>query len=57
MAAIGELKEKINSGKDVNDKEFNKIMMTTGSKQGMDPKKGEKTKATGRTAIDKIKGN
>ena len=32
MAAIGELKNKIREGQDVGDKEFNKIMMTTGSK-------------------------
>ena len=37
MAAIVELKSKIREGQEVGDKEFNKIMMTTGSKQGLDP--------------------
>ena len=42
--AINILKDKIKSGDDVGDKEFNNIMMTSASKMGLDPKKGEKTK-------------
>lgn len=45
MAAIGELKEKIREkGNNMEDKDFDKIMRTTASKVGLDPKKGEKTK-------------
>lgn len=45
MAAIGELKEKIREkGHNMEDKDFDKIMRTTASKVGLDPKKGEKTK-------------
>lgn len=44
MAAIDTLKTKIQEGKDVGEKEFNSIMMKQGSKMGLDPKKGEKTK-------------
>lgn len=56
MKAIDELKEKVRGGQDVGDKEFNKIMMTTGSKMGLDPKSGEKTKSSNRaTAIERIK--
>ena len=44
MNAIGVLKDKIKTGADVGDKEFNSIMMTSASKMGIEPKKGEKTK-------------
>jgi hypothetical protein len=46
MKAIDELKSDIRAGKDLTDKDFNKIMMNTGSKAGLDPKKGEKTKSS-----------
>ena len=43
ITAINVLKDKIKAGDEVGDKEFNKIMMTTGSKAGLDPAKGQKT--------------
>ena len=44
MAAIDVLKDKIKAGNgDLEEKEFNKIMLSHGSKMGLDPKKGEKT--------------
>jgi len=45
MNAIGILKDKIKSGADVGDKEFNSIMMSSASKMGTEPMKGEKTKS------------
>jgi hypothetical protein len=45
LTAIDTLKDKIKSGADVGDKEFNTIMMNQGSKMGLDPSKGEKTKS------------
>lgn len=49
------LKDKIkSSGGDLEEKEFNKIMLSHGSKQGLDPKKGEKT-ASRTKVMDKIK--
>jgi hypothetical protein len=55
MQAIDVLKDKIKEkGGDLGDKEFNKIMLSHGSKMGLDPKKGEKTQS--RTKVmDKIK--
>jgi hypothetical protein len=44
LKAIDTLKEKIRgTNGDIDDKEFDKIMMTDGSKMGQDPKKGSKT--------------
>lgn len=55
MAAIDELKEKIKtSGGDVDKKEFDKIMLKTGSKEGLDPAKGKKTAARVKV-VDQIK--
>ena len=54
IKAIDELKSEIRSGKDLEDKDFNKIMMKTGSKHGLDPKKGEKTKSS-QKIIDQVK--
>lgn len=45
LTAIDTLKTKIKSGADVGDKEFSKIMLNQGSKMGLDPAKGEKTKS------------
>jgi len=55
MAAIGVLKDQIKSGANVGDKEFNSIMMKSGSQMGLDPKKGEKTKNKS-SVIGQIKG-
>lgn len=56
MNAITELKDKIKqSGGDIKDGEFEKIMLKTGSKEGMDPEKGKRTKERV-TMIDKLKG-
>ena len=55
MNAINILKDKIKSGANVGDKEFNSIMMSSGSKMGLDPRKGEKTKSK-QTVIGQIKG-
>ena len=57
MEAIGELKNKIREkGNNMEEKDFDKIMMKSGSQAGLDPKKGEKTKA--RTdVIGQIKEN
>lgn len=46
IKAIDELKTDIRAGKELTDKDFNKIMMNTGSKHGLDPKKGEKTRSS-----------
>jgi|TARA_B110000305_G_scaffold224968_1_gene271038 hypothetical protein len=55
VAAIDELKEKIKtSGGDVDKKEFDKIMLKTGSKEGLDPAKGKKTAARVKV-VDQIK--
>ena len=55
MKAINELKERIKEkGGDVTDKEFDKIMKQSGSKQGLDPEKGKRTEK--RTSVmDQIK--
>jgi hypothetical protein len=53
LGAIETLKTKIKEGKDVGNKEFNNIMMS-GSKMGIEPKKGEKTKSTSKV-INQIK--
>lgn len=45
MNAIDILKTQIKEKGDVDDKEFKKIMLNSGSKQGLDPIKGEKTKS------------
>ena len=50
------MKEKIRSNNgDLDDKEFDKIMLQDGSKMGQDPKKGTKTGERTRV-IDQIKG-
>jgi len=55
VAAIDELKEKIKkSGGDIETKEFDKIMLKTGSKEGLDPAKGQKTKERVKV-VDQIK--
>jgi predicted ATP-dependent Lon-type protease len=55
LEAIDVLKDKIkSSGGDVEEKEFNKIMLSHGSKEGLDPAKGEKT-ASRTKVMDKIK--
>lgn len=56
IVAIDTLKEKIKSGDNIGDKEFNSIMMAQGSKSGQDHKKGDKPQKKA-TAIDQIKGN
>jgi rRNA-processing protein EBP2 len=55
MAAIDVLKDRIKAGNgDVEEKEFNKIMLSHGSKMGIDAVKGEKSQS--RTKVmDKIK--
>jgi len=55
LNAIGTLKEKIKqSGGDIEEKEFDRIMSKEGSKQGVDPRKGAKPE--NRTSvIDQIK--
>ena len=55
MAAIDELKEKIKtSGGEIESKDFDKIMLKTGSKEGLDPAKGKKT-AQRVKVVDQIK--
>ena len=56
MKAIDTLKEKIRgTNGDLEEKEFDKIMLSDGSKMGQDPKKGSKTGERVRV-IDQIKG-
>jgi len=55
MEAISELKEKIKSKSgDVDDKEFNKIMMNKGSQRGVDPRRGQKTQKKD-TVLDQVR--
>ena len=55
LEAIKTLKEKINKqGGDIDDKDFNKIMLQKGSKMGMDPQKGKRTEERTKV-LDQIK--
>lgn len=49
------MKKTVREKGDVNDKEFDAIMKSKGSKEGLDPEKGQKTKRRDGNALDKAK--
>ena len=55
MEAIEAIKKTVREKGEIDDKEFDKIMKSKGSKEGLDPEKGQKTKARDGNTLDKAK--